>query len=1234
MDRYELKDGAAAKFWEAEVDGSKLTVRFGRIGTQGQAKEKTFASPDAAQKEEAKLIKEKTGKGYVKTGDVKADAAEAPAAEPALPDAAVIPAEAKKRKLFSARPLPTRMRPEPIQSPDKAWAQLQRALRGASFAFDETPPVFASADLVIGWLRQFYNRLVGDLSHQKAVLPFMEWLAGSHGPLIAMQAISEFYIEHRYGSSGWRDALSVALRRVVTQAPEADYDETLAWCLEQCQDPADWKKAAYFAFLLADDRAVSHALQPLAVLKLAEAQGARVDGERLLTPLVVDAPPVEAAAWRIRQSHYYYYSYFYDSAVSPAEASATLMAVARANGAPAAPSLGWLLPYGKDRERAPIAEAVLETREDGALAELLPFLREEWIQRALDQASGIYPDFVFRECLAASASGRTDPVIKARLIGFVARHGLEKARQWAEGLDVKALDRLEATFAVEVAPVEALPVMFRDPPWRRKKNKSADNIVLTIEPVPTPFSCSLTEKSWTPACPWRAEWRLPLKDMKELPNFLVKTEAKLAKEAVAQPASAPTSGMSEDQALAWLAQMLTTLYDAGDIRRDYYSNFYHVLERLPEPLAIMFWEQTRQMLKETSVYWTDIGSMMPARFGERALPGLLKLIETDPAALECARWVDAPDIAPLAARAFSHGRLKKARALATDWLRGHWRTALTRLIPDAVGAPGETRDAAESVLRWLVKEDPRAAGELPKLVAEYARSEPRVGEALEQVLSRDPLGEYPAKIARLPSWFVPAALTRPQLRKGGALPDEAIIALGEMLAFSAPNAVYAGVPMTREVCTQQSLSAFVWDLFTVWTAAGAPSKESWALRAVGWLGDDECARRLTPLIRKWPGESAHARAVMGLDVLTDIGSDVALMNLNGIAEKLKFKGLQEKAREKIAAIAEARELTPEELSDRLAPDLDLDERGGLDLDFGQRRFRAGFDEFLKPWVKDADTVRLKELPKPNKSDDAELSAAAVARWAALKKDARAVASLQLTRLEVMLAAARRVRPDVFWSFFASHPLIRHLAQRLVWGLYDDDASMTRPSLSFRVGEDLTFSDSSDNPAELDITADAKGFVGLVHPLQMAQVEIEAWGVVFGDYEIMQPFPQLSRETFALTDDEKQSASIDRFDGVEVESTRLRGMAARGWPLGSPQDGGGIWWIEREVNLAAGGTVTANLSFSDGLYSGGGEDEMQTLGDLELDNNWRKTGRRFGDLDPIAASEMLRGLTLLAQTGKS
>jgi len=62
--RYELVEGNSAKFWEVSVDGASVTVRFGCIGTQGQTQTKSLADAAAAVRHRAKLIAEKTAKGY------------------------------------------------------------------------------------------------------------------------------------------------------------------------------------------------------------------------------------------------------------------------------------------------------------------------------------------------------------------------------------------------------------------------------------------------------------------------------------------------------------------------------------------------------------------------------------------------------------------------------------------------------------------------------------------------------------------------------------------------------------------------------------------------------------------------------------------------------------------------------------------------------------------------------------------------------------------------------------------------------------------------------------------------------------------------------------------------------------------------------------------------------------------------------------------------------------------
>jgi predicted DNA-binding WGR domain protein/cell wall assembly regulator SMI1 len=63
--RFEMVGGGHSKFWEIAVKGSALTVRFGRIGSDGVAKTTTLTSPVEAAGAAKKLVYEKTRKGYV-----------------------------------------------------------------------------------------------------------------------------------------------------------------------------------------------------------------------------------------------------------------------------------------------------------------------------------------------------------------------------------------------------------------------------------------------------------------------------------------------------------------------------------------------------------------------------------------------------------------------------------------------------------------------------------------------------------------------------------------------------------------------------------------------------------------------------------------------------------------------------------------------------------------------------------------------------------------------------------------------------------------------------------------------------------------------------------------------------------------------------------------------------------------------------------------------------------------
>jgi hypothetical protein len=573
-----------------------------------------------------------------------------------------------------------------------------------------------------------------------------------------------------------------------------------------------------------------------------------------------------------------------------------------------------------------------------------------------------------------------------------------------------------------------------------------------------------------------------------------------------------------------------------------------------------------------------------------------------------------PRIAMLAADA--HHRLKNKPAAARDWLLQHPEAAATGLIPSAVGAPGNERESAEYALRMLAREGHE--GEVMRAATRYGDD---AVEAVRAVLHFDPLQVFPSKLPALPEFAEAEALPRLVLRASGkALPAEAMQHVLTMLAISKVGEPYAGIAILKELATAASQRDLAWALFEAWQGAGADAKQSWALAAMGFFGDDECARRLTPLVRGWPGESQHQRALIGLDVLASIGSDVALMHLHGIAQKAKFKGLQEKASEKVEQIAAARGLSADELADRLVPDLGLGRDGSRTLDFGPRRFRVVFDESIKPFVQEEGGKRLAELPKPRATDDAAKSKEATETWKLLKQDAKAIAQQQVLRLERAMCSRRRWREDAFRAFLVAHPLMRHLVQRLVWAAYDAEGKLT---MTFRVAEDGSYADANDAVLELPPGVS----LGIAHPLEMQPGEAARFARIFSDYALLQPFKQLDRETFALTREEAARSSIAPWQGKRLHSRSVLGLEARGWRVGA-QARGCVTCMERPMR----DEEVLTLEFEPGIFLDviEMEPEQQLIG-LGVAYGWRlypDDRKSLDAFDPIVISEALRDVALL------
>ncbi|MDL4775279.1 DUF4132 domain-containing protein [Actinomadura xylanilytica] len=545
------------------------------------------------------------------------------------------------------------------------------------------------------------------------------------------------------------------------------------------------------------------------------------------------------------------------------------------------------------------------------------------------------------------------------------------------------------------------------------------------------------------------------------------------------------------------------------------------------------------------------------------------------------------------------------------------RAAARALIPIALGKTGPQRFKAEAALRRIVA----AEGDegILEVAGEYGAKAAKAARAL---LAADPLDDLPAVMPRRPVWQDPHLLPQVLLRESGlALPLEAVDHIVSMLAVSTPDKPYAGIDVVKEICDPACLAPLAWRLFELSgrrARAYAWEGDDWVLTALGLFGDDETVRKLTPVIQAWPGDGGHHRAVKGLDVLLAIGTDVALMHLHGLATKVKYKGLRKKAQERIDSLAEDLGLSPDQLGDRLVPDFGLDESGGMLLDYGPRGFTAGFDEQLRPYVIDDTGRRRASLPKPGVRDDQELAPAAHRRFAALKKDVRTVAGEQLRRFERAMVTQRRWTAEEFRTLIVEHPLVRHVARRLVW--------ITEDGRAFRIAEDRTFADLQDDA--LALTGPAR--VGVAHPLQLSG-SLEAWAEVFDDYETTQPFPQLRRPTYALTEEERAGTELERFHGVTVPVGRVVGMERRGWQRGSAEDNGIQVEILRELPGGRAAVITVNPGIPAGDINYWPE---QRIDRVRLDRDAR-LGRRaessplpFSELDAITASEVLADVVAL------
>ncbi|HHE4843326.1 TPA: DUF4132 domain-containing protein [Escherichia coli] len=1260
MRHFIYQDEKSHKFWAVKQQGNELHISWGKVGTNGQSQVKSFADAVAAEKAELKLIAEKVKKGYVeqakdnslqpsqtvtdslKVADLSTIIQEQPSfvAETRAADKntdAVLPWLAKDiAVVFPPEVVHTtlshrRFPGAPVQQADKltqlrrlACSVSQRDNKTATFDFSAcslewqntvaqaisqidglkttqlpSPVMAVLTALEMKCTRYKEREDVMDQIIQEGGLEYatdviihlqqisIEWDYVNNNIVFLSSGISPDYLQ-QYSS------FELRLRKHLSLAEESLWQKCAQKLIAAIPHIPEWRQPL-IALLLPEKPEIAHEISQ------------RLLGQKKLPSLewlkIVATDEHILASLEKYHEPYAIFDDYYCGAIW----SATVL---QEQGVTALPRFA---PYAASDY---CADVLRHINHPFALTLLIRVAgHTKRCHDRMTKACAAFPHAALA-ALAELLVQKEENSWRIMLMTMLISHPTlaEQVIPWLSTPAVAVLKscQQQLTQPSNHASADLLPAIVVSPPWLSKKKKSPIP-VLDLAPLNLESICTITD---TEAKEFQTHWDWePHKPSEGAKNFLYSLGYRRWDFDTYKYIGASDSAID-----AWEREDFATLIQMFKAHHAPYQGEWHLnsLPFLPMQKAIKLWEflskEPHTAIKPVMLYLRLAG-----------MSGFLHSFSRYPQeGFAVANYFAATELAPAVARAFN--KLKPLRQDARSWLLKYPQHAITGLLPAALGKTGEAQDNARAALRMLTEN-----GHQP-LLQEIARryNQPEVTDAVNALLALDPLDNHPTKIPTLPTFYQPSLWTRPLLKANAqSLPDSALLHLGEMLRFPQEEALYPGLLQVKDACTTDSLAEFAWDLFTAWQTAGAPSKESWAFTALGVLGNDDTARKLTPLIRAWPGESQHKRATVGLDILAAIGSDIALMQLNGIAQKLKFKALQERAKEKIANIAESRELTVAELEDRLAPDLGLDDNGSLLLDFGPRQFTVSFDETLKPFVRDASGSRLKDLPKPNKSDDELQANNAVNRYKLLKKDARTVAAQQVARLESAMCLRRRWSPENFQLFLVEHPLVRHLTRRLIWGVYSAENQLLA---CFRVAEDNSYSTADD---DLFTLPEGDISIGIPHVLEISPTDAAAFGQLFADYELLPPFRQLDRNSYALTEAERNASELTRWAGRKCPSGRVMGLANKGWMRGEPQDGGWIGWMIKPL-----GRWSLIMEIDEGFAVGMSPAELsaeQLLSKLWLwegkaeSYGWGSNSTQeaqFSVLDAITASELINDIEAL------
>ena len=437
--------------------------------------------------------------------------------------------------------------------------------------------------------------------------------------------------------------------------------------------------------------------------------------------------------------------------------------------------------------------------------------------------------------------------------------------------------------------------------------------------------------------------------------------------------------------------------------------------------------------------------------------------------------------------------------------------------------------------------------------------------------------------------------------------------------------------MLTDKLKKDELNAFSVQIFYNYLEDGAEAKKRWVIYFCSMFGGSDMVELLKSNIKTWAENSRGAIAGEATMALALNPTPIALMIVDAMSRKYKFKQVKNAAISALEFAAKELNITKEQLDDRIVPNMGFDESMKIVFDYGARKFDVYLNMALELEVFDENKKKLKNLPAVSKKDEEEIASASLKQFKDLKKQLKLTVSTQRDRLELALSDGRKWTKESFENLFVKNPIMHNFAISLIWGIYENSELIS----TFRYMEDGTF----NNEDEDELTLQDDAVIGIAHPIEMTKESIATWQEQLDDYEVVQSLVQLNREVYLATPEELESTDCKRFGGkIMSPSTLSNRLILQNFSRGEILDAGWFNYFEKS-NVELGMMVELNFSgASVGYYDGEEAAKVYEIKFYSLNcthSQWERIERnsylKIRDVAPKLFSEVIYQIEKITST---